>query len=88
MFHARYFIPTFRVLHPVQMVLGFGAVAGIFSLFVYVTNNKVEMKRFKRAHPGVSVAIVLFGGYLVVYVIGSVLVFFVGIGLPFMGKPP
>lgn len=68
------------------MVLGFGAVAAAFSLFVYVTNNKAEMKKFKRAHPGVSVAIVLISGYLVVYVIGSVLVFFVGIGLPFIGK--
>ena len=68
------------------MILGFGAVAAAFAGFVYITNNRAECRRFKRHHPGVSVALILFAGYLLVYLMGSVIVFLFGIAMPLLGE--
>ncbi len=80
------FLDDFRVLHPAQMVFGFAAVSSVFVAFVYLTNNKAELRRFKRDHPGLSVFIVLAGGYVLVYLLGSVAVFLFGIALPLLGE--
>ncbi|CAH1784962.1 unnamed protein product [Owenia fusiformis] len=89
-YQSNYFISTcvvfliVGVLHPVQMVIGIASVSAVFAAFVYFTDNKYETRRFKRDHPALCVAVVLFGGYIMVYVLGSVIVFLFGIGLPLL----
>ena len=68
------------------MLLGFAAVSSAFGLFIYVTNNKMECRRFKRNHPGVCAGIVFFGGYVFMYILGSVVVFLFGIALPLLSE--
>ncbi|XP_013419780.1 PRA1 family protein 2 [Lingula anatina] len=70
------------VLHPVKMVIGVLAVAVVFSVFVYATNNKAATRHFKKDHPLLCMGGVLFGGYLLVYMAGAVIVFLFGIALP------
>jgi len=74
-----------RVFHPVQMILGCLAVAGTFAGFVYASDHQAELRRFKRNHSGLSLAIILLVGYGIIYLIGSVLVFIFGIALPLLG---
>lgn len=76
------------VMHPVKMFYGFLALAVAFGLFYYVTNERRTAQRFKRDHPFVSVIIIVTGGYFIVYMLGSVVVFLTGILLPFVGKYP
>lgn len=72
------------IIHPVQILLGFTALAVIFGTFVYFTNNQYKARRFKHDHPVVCVAAVLGAGYLVVYMFGAVLVFMFGIAFPML----
>lgn len=73
-------------MNPVQMVLGVASVTAAFALFVYVTNHGSQYRRFKRDHPLLGTSIVLGGGYLLIYLLGSVIVFLFGIALPLLGK--
>ena len=68
------------------MMFGFAAVAGAFGLFVYVSNNQAQFRRFKRQRPGASMVIVIITGYLLIHLFGSVLVFLFGIALPLSCK--
>ena len=79
-------ISIFRCLHPVQMVFGFLSVLGAFSLFVYVSNNQAQFRRFKRKYPGASIFIILLGGYFLIHLFGSVITFLFGIALPLLRK--
>ena len=68
------------------MILGFSSIAAAFVIFVYATNNRTDMKKFKHDHPGLSVFIVLLGAWAFMYIMGSVLTFLFGIALPMLGK--
>lgn len=70
------------VFHPVQMIFGFLSVAAIFGIFVYLSNNQAQLRRFKRQHPGVCTAAIFACGYVVIHLFGSVIVFLFGIALP------
>jgi len=72
------------IIHPVQILLGFAALALVFGCFVYFTNNQYKARRFKHDHPVVCVFAVMAAGYLVVYMFGAVLVFVFGIALPLL----
>ncbi|XP_065288439.1 PRA1 family protein 3 isoform X1 [Dermacentor albipictus] len=72
------------ILHPSKMLCGMLAVAVAFGLFYYVTNSKRAATKFKRDHPILSILIILAGGYFIVHVLGSVVVFLFGILLPIM----
>jgi hypothetical protein len=61
------------------------AIVVAFGIFYYVTNAKRSATKFKKDHPIISVLIVLSGGYFFVYMLGSVMVFLLGILLPIMG---
>ncbi|XP_019865504.1 PRA1 family protein 3 [Aethina tumida] len=71
------------VIHPVKMTCGFLAMAIILMMFIYVTNEKRAALEFKQKHPIVSLILVLAGGYFVSYMLKSLLVFLLGIFLPF-----
>jgi len=72
------------VIHPTEMLCGTLAMGVAFGLFYYVTNAKRSATRFKKDHPIFSILMVLGGGYFIVYMLGSVLVFLLGILLPIM----
>lgn len=76
----------FRVIHPTKMACGFMVTAVLFLLFFYVTNEKAAASHFKKRHPIISILIVFIGAYFITYMIGSLLVFFFGILLPFSSK--
>jgi len=73
------------VLHPVQMVLGFTAVVLAFVAFVAASNHQVQLRKFKRQHPGLSVVAILVIGYILMCMFGSIIVFMFGIALPIFG---
>ncbi|PSN51665.1 hypothetical protein C0J52_09606 [Blattella germanica] len=70
------------IIHPTKMFCGTVAMTVAFGLFYYVTNATRSATRFKKEHPIISVFLVLGGGYFVVYMLGSVVVFLFGILLP------
>ncbi|XP_069693015.1 PRA1 family protein 3 isoform X1 [Periplaneta americana] len=70
------------VIHPTKMLCGMLAMSVAFGLFYYLTNAKRSATRFKKDHPIISVLVVLGGGYFIVYMLGSVVVFLFGILLP------
>ncbi|XP_076060421.1 PRA1 family protein Jwa isoform X1 [Oratosquilla oratoria] len=70
------------VIHPTKMLYGMMAMGIAFSLFFYLTNNKQPASQFKKDHPVISVVAIIMGGYFIVYLLGSVLVFLFGILLP------
>ncbi|XP_059179507.1 PRA1 family protein 2-like [Physella acuta] len=72
------------IIHPVQILLGFTALAICFGVFVYFTNTQNKAKRFKHDHPIFCVAAIIAAGYFVVYMFGAVLVFMFGIAFPML----
>lgn len=70
------------LFNPTKMICGILAVGAVFGLFCYVTNSKRSATKFKRDHPVISLLVIFSGGYFVVYMLGSVLVFLFGIMLP------
>ncbi|KAF0300334.1 PRA1 family protein 3 [Amphibalanus amphitrite] len=74
------------VMHPQQFLCGMAALAVLFAVFYYVTNRKAMASRFRRDHPLLSLTIILTGGYFIMAMLGSVLVFLLGICLPLFGK--
>ncbi|GFT77851.1 PRA1 family protein 3 [Nephila pilipes] len=70
------------LVNPTKMICGILAVGAVFGLFCYVTNSKRSATKFKRDHPVLSLLVIFSGGYFVVYMLGSVLVFLFGIMLP------
>ncbi|KAG8188382.1 hypothetical protein JTE90_019286 [Oedothorax gibbosus] len=70
------------LMHPAKMICGIMAMAAVFGLFCYVTNSKRSATKFKRDHPVLSLFVIFAGGYFVVYMLGSVLVFLFGVMLP------
>lgn len=69
------------VIHPLQMILGFLVTALMFLMFCYLTNGHAS--QFKKKHPVFSVIFVLAACYFLTYMFGSLLIFFVGILVPF-----
>jgi len=67
------------------MVLGFTAVVTAFVAFVAASNHQVQLRKFKRQHPGLSVVAILVLGYILMCIFGSIIVFMFGIALPVFG---
>lgn len=76
------------VIHPTKMFSGMVAVSLAFGLFFYLTNNKTPAAHFKKNHPLLSLLGVVLAAYFMVYLLGSVLVFLMGILLPITGMCP
>ena len=64
------------------MVLGFTAVLLAFGAFVAASNHQVQLRKFKRQYPGLSVVAILVAGYILMCIFGSIIVFMFGIALP------
>lgn len=68
------------------MIYGICVSSVLILIFWYITNESVTASQFKRKHPIVSIILVFAGIYLVMNMLDSMLVFFLGILLPFSGK--
>ncbi|XP_037093029.1 PRA1 family protein 3-like [Pollicipes pollicipes] len=72
------------MLHPHKFLCGMLALAVVFAIFYYITNKQAVASHFKRDHPLLSLTLIFSGGYFIVYMLGSVLVFLFGICLPLL----
>lgn len=71
------------LIHPLKMFLGLFAIAVACSLLVAASNGGPQVAKFKQDHPIISVIAILVGAYLIVYLLDGILVFLLGILLPF-----
>jgi len=69
-------------MHPGQMLLGLIAICSVFAIFVSLSNNQAELRRFKRHHPVACTIAIVAGGYAIMHLFGSIMVFLFGIALP------
>ncbi|KAF4532650.1 hypothetical protein B566_EDAN009831 [Ephemera danica] len=83
---ARFQMPNVKdlenLIHPMKMLCGTIAIAVAFGLFYYLTNAKPSAIAFKKDHPIIGLVLILGGGYFIVFMLSSVLVFLYGILLP------
>ncbi|KAK3894257.1 hypothetical protein Pcinc_001975 [Petrolisthes cinctipes] len=70
------------LIHPTKMFYGMTAVALAYGLFYYLTNHKQPAAQFKKDHPILSLVGLVLTMYFIVYLLGSVVVFLLGILLP------
>ncbi|XP_022915424.1 PRA1 family protein 3-like [Onthophagus taurus] len=88
-YQSNYFLMSLLVfaiigaLHPVKMVYGLATITILILIFWYTTNENPMASDFKKNHPIVSILFVLGGIYLVMNMLDSIVVFFIGILFPF-----
>ena len=75
----------YRLIHPGKMLLGMIAMVVILFVFVYTSVEGRAIHNFKKQYPVVGIALIVLGGCFVTYTLGSLLVFLLGILLPFSG---
>jgi len=86
---SNYFLLAFSIfiivgiLHPVRMLCGVLTTPLIFGLFAYITNQRTAAARFKQQYPIINLIIIFTFLFFIAYMFQSVLVFFLGILLPF-----
>ena len=68
------------------MFLGVFAIGVAFGLFSMASNAGSQVLKFKEEHPIASLFALLIGAYLIVYLLDGIIVFLLGILLPFAGK--
>lgn len=68
------------------MFYGMIAVGLSYGLFYYLTNHKQPAAQFKKDHPLLSLMGLVLAMYFIVYLLGSVVVFLLGILLPIIGE--
>ncbi|XP_066581273.1 PRA1 family protein 3 [Prorops nasuta] len=71
------------LIHPGKMLLGMVAMAVILGVFIYVSNEGRAVHHFKKKYPIAGIAFVILSASFVTYTLGSLLVFLLGILLPF-----
>ena len=75
-----------RFVHPFKMFLGVFAIGVAFGLFSMASNAGPQVLKFKEEHPIASLFALLIGAYFIVYLLDGIIVFLLGILLPFAGK--
>ncbi|XP_074095494.1 PRA1 family protein Jwa isoform X1 [Cotesia typhae] len=71
------------IIHPGKMLLGMVAMTVVLAVFGYVSSEGRAIHHFKKQNPLAGVIIVVTGGCFLAYTLGSLLVFLIGILLPF-----
>ena len=69
-------------LNPGEMILGIITMTSIFGLLYYLSFNKVQVKNFKKSHPMLVMVTTFCVGYFLVYQIGCVIAFLLGVMMP------
>jgi len=70
------------LMNPGQMLVGLLAICSAFAIFVALSNNRAELRHFKRHHPVASSGLIVAACYAIMYLFGSIMVFLFGIALP------
>ncbi|CAL8082301.1 unnamed protein product [Orchesella dallaii] len=70
------------IMHPAQMLLGMICVGALFGGYDYLSKNQRFIADIKKNHPLVCLVVVFVGGYLLISMLGSVMVFMFGVLLP------
>lgn len=68
------------------MLVGMLAMIVMVSIFIYTSVGGTAVYNFKKKYPVVGIVLILLGGCFVTYTLGSLLVFLIGILMPFCGK--
>ncbi|XP_035742743.1 PRA1 family protein 3-like [Vespa mandarinia] len=71
------------LIHPVKMLVGMLAMAVILGGFAYVSTEGRLIHQFKQQYPGVGILGIILAACFATYTLGSLLVFLLGILLPF-----
>ncbi|XP_069499910.1 PRA1 family protein 3 [Ambystoma mexicanum] len=71
-------------LSPVNMMLGAIVVILVFMGFVWTSQNKEFIRKFKKQYPTVFVMAILISSYFVISLFGGVMVFIFGITFPLL----
>ncbi|XP_015120932.1 PRA1 family protein 3 isoform X2 [Diachasma alloeum] len=71
------------LIHPGKMLLGMVAMAVVLVIFAYMSTEGRAVHIFKKKNPMAGLIVIIFGTAFVAYTLGSLLVFLVGILLPF-----
>lgn len=72
------------MVNPTQLLVGLTATLSTLALLHYIANHQAAAAGLKRRHPYLCVSIMLIGGYLIMALFGSVMVFLFGIALPIL----
>ena len=84
----KYFCILNRLIHPGKMIVGVLATSVILVAFTYLSTEGRAVHNFKKKYPGAGILIMLAAGCFLTYTLGSLLIFLLGILLPFSGKQP
>lgn len=76
----------YRLIHPVKMLVGMLAMMTILGTFAYISMEGGVIYNYKRQYPVVGVLFIISAGCFITYTLGSLLVFLLGILLPFCGR--
>ena len=68
--------------HPREMAAGIVAISVILAGFLYAQRQQAGLARFKRQHPVMTSVGVFASGYFVIYQMGYIVVFLLGVVLP------
>ncbi|XP_014478633.1 PREDICTED: PRA1 family protein 3 isoform X2 [Dinoponera quadriceps] len=71
------------LMHPVKMLVGMLAMLVILGVFIYVSMEGSTAYNFKKRYPAVGITFIILAGCFLTYTLGSLIVFFLGILLPF-----
>lgn len=71
------------LIHPVKMLFGMLTMAVILFVFAYVSAKGTSIYQFKKKHPTAGIIFIILAGCFVAYTLGSLIVFLLGILLPF-----
>jgi len=69
-------------LNPGDMILGIIIMASIFGLLYYLSFNQAPVKNMKKNHPMVVMVTTFCLGYFLIYSIGCVIAFLLGVMMP------
>ncbi|XP_033214127.1 PRA1 family protein 3 isoform X2 [Belonocnema kinseyi] len=82
-FSSCWFFCQCRLIHPGKMLLGMIAMAVLLSAFAYTSTEGRAVHNFKKQYPLAGIILIVLSGCFVTYTLGSLLVFLIGILLPF-----
>ncbi|XP_003739732.1 PRA1 family protein 3 [Galendromus occidentalis] len=72
------------MVNPTQILVGMAATVSTLELLNYLSRHQAAFAGLRRRHPGICMTIMLVGGYLIMSMIGSVMIFLFGIALPIL----
>lgn len=68
------------------MFLGLFAIGVACSILVAANNGGIQVTKFRQDHPIISAIAILVATYLIIYLLDGIIVFLLGILLPFSGN--